>query len=172
MHRSVMCNNHTTISEYRNYSSPIDFVTNRYHSETLRLIILVALWVSDCLYLAGSFLPYLHWLKLSLMSRFGGSLGGLKSVILTDAIQSGFMIFSFLVVPFLLNEIYGDFDELLESKHCTEAETGSCGLNEQSDPYKLYPTALQATGMASQLFGFMAYAIRAMYSSRLYLRHR
>jgi Na+/proline symporter len=158
-------------------------VTDRYHSETLRLIILAALWVSDFLYLAGQFSAISSLVETVTEDEVPGyagalfmggvilvleSLGGLKSVMLTDAIQSAFMIFSFIVVPFLLSEIYGGFGALLESRQCGEAAAGSCGLNEQADPYKQYPSTMQTTGMASQLFGFLSYAILPQCIHRIY----
>ncbi|CAM9133219.1 unnamed protein product, partial [Ectocarpus fasciculatus] len=172
-----------TISEYRNYSSPIDFVTDRYHSESLRILILSALWVSDFIYLSGQFsaisalvetvtedqVPgYAGAIFMGVIILLLESLGGLKSVMLTDAIQSCFMIFSFLVVPFLLNELFGDFSDLLESKDCEETEFGSCGLNEQKDPYKQYPSTLQTTAMASSVFGFFSYSILPQCIHRIY----
>lgn len=96
------------------------------------------------------------------------SLGGLKSVMLTDTMQTIIMILSFIIVPLLLTEIYGTFADLLPAEDCSGTLTGQCGLNEQADVFKVYPSTEQTFTMGSNMLGFLSYAILPQCIHRIY----
>ena len=171
------------LSLSRSYSSPVDFISDRYHSENLRLLISLCLVISNMIYIAGQFSAIADLVETITQSQIPGYagaifmgvvilalefLGGLKSVMLTDTLQAVIMIFSFIIVPLLLTSMYGSFSNLLLAKECSQTIDGQCGLNQQADVYKVYPTLEQAFAMGSNMFGFLAYAILPQCVHRIY----
>jgi Na+/proline symporter len=172
-----------SLSISRSYSSPIDFITDRYHSENLRLLIALCLFGSNLIYIAGQFsaiADLVNTITEDQIPGFAGaifmgvvilaleSLGGLKSVMLTDTLQSIFMILSFIIVPILLSVIYGSFADLLSAEDCESTLQGQCGLNEQADVFKVYPTTEQTFTMGSNMMGFLSYAVLPQCIHRIY----
>lgn len=172
-----------SLSIIRSYSSPIDFVTDRYRSECLRLLIACCLFACNLIYTAGQFSAIASVVETVTKSQIPGyagaifmgavillleALGGLKSVMLTDTMQSVVMVLSFIIVPCLLTEMYGSFPDLLEAENCEETQPGQCGLNEQADVFKVYPSTEDTFVMGSDIFGFLAYAVLPQCVHRIY----
>ena len=168
------------LAETRGYQSPIDFITDRYHNENLRIIMLVGMWVSDLIYLSVQMISIstlTETITLGQVSGLGASiffgvlilileyLGRLKSVMLTDGIQSSVMIFVFITVPFILTVQYGSFEGQLHPTNCTQP--GQCGLS-QLQIFTQYPTTLQALKLACNLFQFSSFAILPQFLQRVY----
>lgn len=116
------------LSVKRGYVSPGDFITDRYRSKATRLLAFTCMCIPQMLYLTvqfvsfdsvlGSFLDFSEWMdraamKTVLMTFFGVCiigmefLGGMNSVVLTDAVQSVVMIAAFIVIPFVVWYHYG-----------------------------------------------------------------
>ena len=180
---AVMTPRLRSLSIQRAYSSPIDFITDRYHSETLRLLIVFCLAGSNLIYIAGQFSAISDLVQTVTEDQIPGyvgaifmggvilaleALGGLKSVMLTDTMQTIVMIFSFIVVPLLLTEMYGTFADLLPADDCSGTLVGHCGLNEQADVFKVYPSTEQAFTMGSNMLGFLSYAVLPQCIHRIY----
>jgi Na+/proline symporter len=172
-----------SLSIQRSYSSPIDFITDRYHSETLRLLIAMCLFGSNLIYIAGQFSAISDLVQTITEDQIPGyagaifmgvvilaleALGGLKSVMLTDTLQSIIMILSFIIVPLLLTEMYGTFVDLLAAEDCGSTLQGQCGLNQQPEVFKTYPTTEQSFTMGSNMLGFLSYAVLPQCVHRIY----
>lgn len=106
----------------RKYQSPNDFVTDRYRSKRLRLLCAACAVVPLLIYMTAqivsfaammSGLTFGHVPKWASMLAFAvltlvlEKLGGMNSVVLTDAVQSIIMIASFLAVPWVLGADFG-----------------------------------------------------------------
>jgi SSS family solute:Na+ symporter/sodium/proline symporter len=172
-----------TISIQRNYSSPIDFITDRYHSETIRLIIFALLLTADMIFIAAQFTAISTLIETVTLGNIKGYIGaiffgiiiiileiigGLQSVMITGAIQACVMIFCLTIVPIILSTMYGGFSELLESNNCDQTLPGKCGLNEQSQLFKLYPSKESIVSIGSAIFGFISFATLPQCTHRIY----
>lgn len=108
----------------RRHMTPLDFVTDRFRSRALSSAILVLQIAPSSMYLAGQ----LAALKSTANLIFGlppedvgvtigvaalmllyESLGGLKSVAWTDAVQGGIMIVSVVLLPSVVASLYGGY---------------------------------------------------------------
>ena len=94
--------------------------------------------------------------------------GGLRSVMWTDSIQTAVMLLSFIVVPFILNEDFGDFIVLRESQNCEHAIDGSCGLKELGSPYTTYPDVVYGLNSISFYIGLTMYFFLPQIIQRVY----
>ena len=170
------------LAETRGYQSPIDFITDRYHNESLRIILLVGMWVCDLIYLSVQFISISTLTETLTLGRVSGLLasiffgflilileylGGLKSVMLTDGIQSSVMIFVFVTVPFVLTAQYGSFEDQLHPADCSHAKPGQCGIT-QLQVFTEYPSSLTALKLACNLFQFSSFAILPQFLQRIY----
>lgn len=171
------------LAEKRNYTSTVDFITDRYRSESLRLIMIAIMVISDIIYCIGQFAAISSLIETVTNGQIKGiygsifigglifileCLGGLRSVMWTDAIQTAFMLISFLVVPFILNSDFGDFTILTEQQDCENAVVGSCGLNELGSPYTTYPEVSYGTNAVSFYLGCMMYFVLPQIIQRVY----
>lgn len=172
-----------TISILRNYSSPIDFITDRYHSETIRLIVFFLLLTADMIFIAAQFTAIstlIETVSLGNIKGYVGAIffgiiiiileiiGGLESVMITGSIQACVMIFCLAIVPIIFSTMYGGFSELLESNNCDQTLPGKCGLNEQAELFKLYPSKLSIVSVGSSIFGFISFATLPQCIQRIY----
>lgn len=172
-----------SLAEKRNYTSTVDFITDRYRSESLRLVIILIMIISNAIYVIGQFAAISGLIETVTNGQIKGiygsifigglmfileCLGGLRSVMWTDTIQTSFMLLSFIVVPFLLNSDFGDFTDLSEQQDCENAVEGSCGLNELGSPYTTYPDVSYGTSTASFYLGAVGYFILPQIIQRVY----
>lgn len=114
----------------RGYRSPNDFITDRYRSQVLRLLCAICATLPMLLYLSAQMVSFASMLsgvtyggvsKFAAMVIFGvivlamEFLGGMHSVVLTDAVQSLIMIVAFIITPFVLAAHYGWLWEIAPS---------------------------------------------------------
>jgi len=115
------------ISKLRNHSSPVDFITDRYQSQTLRYVIVFLQVLPTIIYLAAQVVaikstfnnifgldPNVAWptiliMGLILVFEF---VGGLNSVALTDTAQAFIMIFTFVAIPLIMKTNFGGWSSL------------------------------------------------------------
>jgi len=117
----------------RSYSSPNDFIKDRFRSPLLTLMCTVFMCVPQVLYCTvqfSSFAYNLAGLTLGAVDLGTGRLimgliifvlelaGGMKSVVLSDAIQGTLMLFGFVLLPAFALGYYGTFGNLSE-EYCS-----------------------------------------------------
>ena len=110
------------LSVERNYTSPFDFISDRFGTKRLRLLCAACGVVPMLLYIAVQMVAFAAMVegmtlqaipKTPSMLMFCAiiitleMLGGMNSVVLTDAIQCAVMLCSFLLTPFVLGVEYG-----------------------------------------------------------------
>lgn len=110
------------LSIERKYQSPNDFVSDRYRDARLRILCAACSVVPLLIYLTAqivSFAAMVSGLTLQAVPKWASmvgfsvftlvleKLGGMNSVVLTDAVQSVVMIAAFLVVPWVLGADFG-----------------------------------------------------------------
>jgi len=111
----------------RGYISPIDFIADRYITRRLRLLCAICSCIPMLIYVTTqliSFAAMVEGMTLNVVPKWASMLGfvaivlaleiigGMNSVILTDAVQAAIMILSFLVVPVVLAIHYGNLWEM------------------------------------------------------------
>jgi len=116
----------------RSYSSPNDFIKDRFQTKRLQILIAVCGVVPMVLYITAQIIAFAAMLsgltndvmpKWACMVMFGAiilsleKVGGMNSVVLTDVVQSTIMIISFLAVPFALGAHFGYLGEFA-AKDC------------------------------------------------------
>ena len=112
------------LSIIRQYSSPGDFINDRYNSKILILLITICLCIPQVLVLAvelytlGIIIPsytddeltfYPVVIVSALLIIIFEICGGMRSVAYTDAVQSMVMIFIFISIPIVIGIQYGGF---------------------------------------------------------------
>jgi Na+/proline symporter len=172
-----------TLSIQRNYSSPIDFISDRYKSEHLRSIILALLIFSGMIYMTGQFASIYGVIETITEGEIDGLvgciffgllmfileiIGGLKSVMLTDSIQSIIMIGCFIIIPIVLASQFGSYSSLLEANDCNDTLDNKCGLLEQGSIFEHYPDKKILLSVSGGIFGFISNAIQPQYVHRIY----
>ncbi|CAK9059330.1 unnamed protein product [Durusdinium trenchii] len=111
----------------RGYTSPLDFINDRYGTMRLRLLCTICGVIPIIGYITAqivSFAAMLEGMTLGAIPKWSCMLifcvmiltleflGGMNSVVLTDAIQSVVMIASFLAIPIVLAAQYGTIPSL------------------------------------------------------------
>lgn len=111
----------------RGYRSPNDFVTDRYRSKVLRICCSLCTCLPQLFYLTCqlvSFAELLSGITLGAVPKLYGMIifavivlamekvGGMNSVVLSDAVQAMFMIVGFLVMLVVLTTRYGTLDAM------------------------------------------------------------
>eukprot|EP00928_Gymnodinium_smaydae_P001977 TRINITY_DN10703_c0_g3_i1.p1 TRINITY_DN10703_c0_g3~~TRINITY_DN10703_c0_g3_i1.p1 ORF type:complete len:652 (+),score=84.98 TRINITY_DN10703_c0_g3_i1:36-1991(+) len=106
----------------RSYTSPNDFISDRFGSNRLRILCAVCGVVPMLIYITAqmiSFAAMLEGMTFGVMPKWASllafcvitlgleKLGGMNSVVLTDAVQSAVMIAAFLAIPFALGARFG-----------------------------------------------------------------
>eukprot|EP00931_Biecheleriopsis_adriatica_P051595 TRINITY_DN29943_c0_g1_i1.p1 TRINITY_DN29943_c0_g1~~TRINITY_DN29943_c0_g1_i1.p1 ORF type:complete len:680 (+),score=114.29 TRINITY_DN29943_c0_g1_i1:243-2042(+) len=111
----------------RGYTSPNDFIRDRYRTVRLRLLCAACGCVPMLIYITAQMLAFsamVDGIAYGILPKWASMLmfcviilvlemlGGMNSVVLTDAVQSSVMLCAFLVVPFLLGLQYGFLPEI------------------------------------------------------------
>jgi len=111
----------------RSYTSPFDFVSDRFGTKRLRILCAICGVTPMIIYITAQMISFAAMVegmtmqvipKWASMIMFGlmiltlEMLGGMNSVVFTDVVQSIVMIASFLVVPFVLGAQYGFLPEM------------------------------------------------------------
>ena len=157
----------------RCYESPGDFITDRYRSISIKLLVVFCLCVPQLLYFAvqlhslGSTLSALtlgeldfYWIIViaSALIFIFEIIGGMRSVGYTDAIQAVFMIIVFLIIPIILGVIYGGYtgqitDPYLfeNGQHCPNSNNNSTGVLSGCLNYATQPV-ISKTFISEQYF--------------------
>ena len=106
----------------RNYTSPFDFISDRFGTKRLRILCAICGVIPMVLYITAqmiSFAAMVEGMTMQVIPKwvsmmiFGvmilalEMLGGMNSVVFTDVVQCIVMIASFMVVPFLLRAEWG-----------------------------------------------------------------
>jgi len=115
------------LSVERGYRSPNDFITDRYRSKWLRCLSSLCACVPQLFYFTVqlvSFAELLEGVTLGAVPKLYGMIifavivfamemiGGMNSVVLSDVVQSVFMIFGFLVLLVVVTLRYGTLSDL------------------------------------------------------------
>mmetsp|Transcript_86374 Transcript_86374/g.244835 ORF Transcript_86374/g.244835 Transcript_86374/m.244835 type:complete len:837 (-) Transcript_86374:118-2628(-) len=132
------------LSVARHYNSPNDIVTDRFDNRLLTSLMSLLVCAPQLIYIAANFyslkglLPMLSAYQLdsevmvwiiAAVIFICESVGGFKSVSLTDAIQSSIMIASMLAVPFVALHYYGPGGDSVPL-HCPNERLVNCTLPE------------------------------------------
>ena len=106
----------------RNYTSPFDFISDRFGTKRARVLCAICGVIPMTLYITAQMLSFAAMVEGMTMQVLPKSvsmllfcamiltlemLGGMNSVVFTDVVQSIVMIASFLVVPFLIGAEWG-----------------------------------------------------------------
>ena len=188
----------------RSYTSPLDFISDRFGTKRLRLLCAACGVVPMLLYIAVQMVAFAAMVegmtlqaipKMPSMLIFCGiiitleMLGGMNSVVLTDAIQCAVMLCSFLLTPVVLGLEYGflpqmapaDCDHLIyvsaNSSH-PHAAPGPClgqdclpsGCLEAVRPdFYLFPSRSTFCDILFFLFNMLAAPVTPHFVQRAYL---
>ena len=161
------------IGMVRNYVSPGDFITDRYRSISVKILVVICLCIPQLLYFAvqlhsiGSTLSALtsgeldfYWVIViaSALIFIFEIIGGMRSVAYTDAIQASFMIIVFLIMPIILSARYGGYtgqiiDPYLfqNGQHCKSSNNNSTGVWSGCINYATQPV-ISKTFISEQYF--------------------
>ena len=111
----------------RNYTSPFDFISDRFGTKRLRVLCAVCGVIPMVLYITAqmiSFAAMVEGMTMQAVPKWASMvifavmifalemLGGMNSVVFTDVVQCIVMIASFMVVPFLLGAEWGFLPEM------------------------------------------------------------
>ena len=115
------------LSVERNYTSPFDFISDRYGTKRLRILCAACGLVPMLLYISVqmvAFAAMVEGMTLQAITKTPSMiifcviiitlemLGGMNSVVFTDVVQCLVMLCSFLVTPFVLGAEYGFLPEM------------------------------------------------------------
>lgn len=118
------------LSAIRNYTSPIDFLNDRYRSKTMRaitgsvMVMTAVVFMAIMMKAAGSLIEVMSVGSISALSGAVGVgaailcfefLGGLSSVGIIDIIHCSLMAFSFFFMYILQSSLFGGFAYVLQS---------------------------------------------------------
>eukprot|EP00038_Savillea_parva_P002281 m.112542 g.112542 ORF g.112542 m.112542 type:complete len:889 (+) comp10786_c1_seq2:92-2758(+) len=122
----------------RNYASPSDVFADRFNCQSLRLLATMIMLFVQLIYTAAQFKAIYDIIDAIALGRVDAYettafimvvtvicdwIGGQRGIALSDSLQAGLMIVSFLTMPFVVSNEYRSFSEVMST--CT----GPDGLN-------------------------------------------
>ena len=142
------------LSIARNYESPGDFIMDRYNSIKVKFGATFCMCAPQILYLGVQFHAlvslilfttksskdmgtFIMWTAVSiLLLLLFEAIGGMRSVVYTDSVQSAIMVLVFIAVPFVILIDYGGFGGQIAPGQnvCESAKTWTISANETGMP--------------------------------------
>ncbi|KAK3252860.1 hypothetical protein CYMTET_37865 [Cymbomonas tetramitiformis] len=175
------------VSTDRGYFSPAQFITDRFHSRMLSVLCAVTLVIPQVIYIVvqvfslrttvdavteGEIDGRYAAIIFSVLILFYEMIGGLRSVALTDSIQSVVMLIAFVVTPFLILHLYGGFEgtvpEDCDQKFIDDAGNDRGCVAYENPRLLTYPSEDSATSMLSFLLLFISFPLNPHMLQRCY----
>ena len=123
------------IGVVRKYNSPTDIISDRFHARSLRFVSALTMLTTLFIFTTGqvkAIISIMDALSLGRMDTTGTAImimsvvvvcewiGGQRSVAISDAMQASIMLCSFVVMPFVVMNLYGSLSAIAD-EHCQEA---------------------------------------------------